>query len=130
MVYLFLFLRHLAILSEFTKILLLSKTYLRPSGDLTCLIGDPSDTEMPHWRLRCLIGDWDASLETEIPHRRPKCLIGDSLDMLDEACRSPMGLRSGILVSNQLCWSSIRHVGLQLGFLVSDGSPIRHVGLQ
>ena len=58
-----------------------------------------------------------------------------------------VGIPSGMLVSDQACWSPIRHVGLQPGMLVSnqvcrspmglrqamsisDGSPIRHVGHQ
>ena len=56
---------------EFTKILLLSQTYQRPIGDLsetqrrpTCLIGDPSDTDMPYRRP---IRDRHASSETDVP---------------------------------------------------------------
>ena len=52
---------------EFTKILLLSETYRR-------LIGDPSETDLPHRRP---IGDRHASSETDMPHRRPTCFIGD-----------------------------------------------------
>ena len=46
------------------------ETHRRP----ICLIGDPSKTDMPHWRLTCLIGD---PLWTNMPHWRPICLIGD-----------------------------------------------------
>ena len=59
----------------------LSKTYRRPIGDRhacsethrrpTCLIGDPSDTDMPDRRP---FGDRHARSET---HWRPTCLIGD-----------------------------------------------------
>ena len=96
----------MAVLREFTKILLLSETYLGPIGDLsethwrpigdisethrrpTFLIGDPSETDMPNRRLTCLIGDYHATAET---NRRPTCL------------------RSGMLVSNV---SPMRLVGL------------------
>ena len=91
---------------EFTKILLLSETYRRPNRDPsqthrrpTCLIGDPSETDMPdrrpigdqnsrsetHPRPTCLIGDLYVSSENDMPHRRPTCLIRNpsEIDMPD-----------------------------------------------
>ena len=96
------------LLLEFTKILLLSETYRRPIRDLL-------ETDMPHRRPTCLIRDQHASSET---HWRPTCLIRDPW--------SPMGLQSGMLVSDEACRSSI---GLWWDLLVSDGSQMRHVGL-
>ena len=55
----------------------------------------------------CLIGDQHAWSET---HQRLTCLIKDPLNMLEHAFRSPMGLQSDMSVS--------------------DGSPIRHVGIR
>ena len=151
----------------------ISETHQRP----TCLIEDPSETDMPdrrpisetdmpHQRPTCLIGDLHASLETDMPHRRrhayskthqrPICLIEDLYassethkkyisypgSVSDQACRSPMCLRSGMSTSDETCrspnGSPIRHVslewvsdqacrssmGLRLGMSVSDGSPI------
>ena len=60
--------------------------------------------------------------EINMPRRRP-------LDILDQVCRSPMGLPSGISASDQSCRSPIRHVGLRSDMLVSDGSTIRNVDL-
>ena len=69
---------------------------------------------------------------------RPSMLISDEVSnespirhvglqwVSDQACRSPMGLRSGMLVSDEARRSQI---GLRSGMSVSDGSPIRHVGL-
>ena len=49
---------------EFTKILLLSETHRRP----TCMIGDPSETDMFHQIPTYLIVD---PSETNMLHRRP-----------------------------------------------------------
>ena len=66
------------ITDEFTKILILSKTYQRP-------IRDPSETNMPERRP---IG------EIDMPHWRPTCLIGDPLetDMPDKTHQRPIFL--------------------------------------
>ena len=63
--------------------------------------------------------------------------VSDGSPIRHVDCRSPfryVWLRSGMLVPDQTCRSSIRHVGLsirhvglRLDMLVSDGSPI---GLQ
>ena len=58
-----------------------------------------------------------------MPNRKATYLIADQFYMLDKACWVLMGLRSGMLVSDQVFLSPIKHVGLQ-------GSPIRHVGLR
>ena len=50
-----------------------------------------------------------------------------------QAFRSPLVHRPSMLVSNQACWSLIRHVGLQSGMLVSDKacqSSMKYVGLR
>ena len=85
---------------ELTKILLLLETQKRR----TCLIGDTSESNMPH--------------------RRPTWLIRDPSDIRDQACRSPMDLRLGMSISDQACYSPLRQVGLWSGMLVSEGSPI------
>ena len=54
------------ILFEFTKILLKFET--------TCFLEDPSETDMPHRRQTCLIGNRHISAET---HQRPTCLVRD-----------------------------------------------------
>ena len=86
-----------------------SETHWRP----TCLIGDRHPSSQTHQRPTCLIGNLDK------PDRRPTCLIGNLSDMLDQY---PMGLQSGVSVSDQVCQSSIRNVELRQ-------SPIRHVDL-
>ena len=54
--------------------------------------------------------------ETNITYWRPTYLSGDPLYMLDQTCRSSMGLRSGMSVSDKSCRSlmglrsSIQHV--------------------
>ena len=95
---------------------------------LTCLIGVRLACLETHMSQRRPIGDWHASLETNMPHWRPKIIyISCPGSVSNEACRSPMGLWSGMLVSDQACWSQI---GLWWDLLVSDGSPFRHVGLR
>ena len=127
------------------EILLLLETYQRPIRDVsethwsqTFLIGSPSETNMHDRRSTCLIGDIHASSETNMPDRIPTCLIGyqhvwsETLRrstcfikhglmthvgfswVSDQACMSSIGL-------DQVCWSSLGRVGLQL---VSDGSSI------
>ena len=104
-------------------------TDLKKSSRNIIIIRDPSKTYQRHivdfmmpdrrpWHASaetstCLIGDRHAWLEN---HRRPACLIGDPLETStgfigdQQACRYPMGLR----------W----------GMLVSDGSPTGHVGFR
>ena len=71
-----------------------------------------------------------------MPHRRPTYLIRDPLDMYDIACRSPIrhvGIRSGMLVSDQACRSPKDLRSDMVGYLVSSlayWSLIRSVGLQ
>ena len=98
---------------EFTKILLLSKTYRRTIVDL--LETDMSDQsqhawsktdDMPDWRR---IGDQDAASETKMPHQGPTCLIGDrnASWVRHDECRSDM-------MNVGLWWvSEIRQVGLR-----------------
>ena len=132
-----------------------SETNRRP----TCLIRDPSKTDMPQQRP---IRDWHASSETTMPDRRP---IGER-HAWSETHRTPiflirypwetdmpnrkpigdqhawsethqwatyvflMGLRSRMLFSDV---SHMRHVGLRWGMSVSDqayGSLMRHVGFR
>ena len=53
--------------------------------------------------------------------------------MWHPACRSPMSLRSDMLVSDgstQTCQSWMGNVNYRWGMYVSYGSLIRHVGLQ
>ena len=107
---------------------------------------------MPHQRS---IGDVHASPETR------KKYISCPRSVSDEACWSLMRhaghrwvsnlacrslIRHVVLrwVSRQACWSPMRHVGLlrvsvqncrspiglRSGMLVSNGSPIRHVGIR
>ena len=45
----------------------LSETHRKSTGDRHCLIGDPSETDMPHWTPTCLIGDRHALSETDMP---------------------------------------------------------------
>ena len=73
---------------------------------------------MSDCRLTCLIGN---PSKTEMSYRQPTCLIRDPQNMLDQACQSPMGLRSGMLFFNWACLSPIRHVGLRTGPSVFDG---------
>ena len=116
----------------------------------TCLIREPSETNIPHCSPTCLIRD-------QYSHRRPTCLwrpIGNQhacgvksefkqinlniftyftfcLFLLEyckdsnQACRALVGLRLGISVSNislirHVCWSLIRQVSLLT----------KHVGLR
>ena len=97
-------------------------THIDNEIDFKCLrhIGDSSET---HWRKTYLKGKQNVSLETNMPNRKATYLIADQFYMLDKACWVLMGLRSGMLVSDQVFLSPIKHVGLQ-------GSPIRHVGLR
>ena len=117
--------------------------YRRPIGNLsephrrpTCLIGDPSETDMldrrpvgdwhvwleTHQRPTCLIRDRHASSETNMPHWRPTCFIGDPSETNMPRWRP--------IINTYLAqgWSPMRHVGLWWGMSVSNGSPIRHVG--
>ena len=79
-------------------------------------------------------------------------LRSGSWSPMQHAARSPMGIRFGLLVfngspiwhvglrwvSNQACWSPMKHVevsdqairSLIKNIEVTDGSPIRHVGLR
>ena len=123
-----------------------------PSWTLTCFIRDSSPTDLPHRRLTCLI---DNPSDTDMHNINKQkvykmCLNSDwtpqacwSLMSLhrhfrlqwgmlvsDGACLSPMGLRSGMSVSDSgmsvsdgACRSPVKH------FEVSNGSPISHVGL-
>ena len=94
-------------------------------------IGDQHAWLETHWRPTCLMGDWhvigDLS-ETDMPDRRPIKDPGQDMYFLwvsNETWPSPMGLRWGILDSDEACQTPIRHV-------VSDEacpSPIRHLGL-
>ena len=99
-----------------------SEIHQRP----TCLIGDPSETNMPYLR----------------PTLRKICIRHVSLRWVsDQACRSLMwqvGLQWGMSVSDgspirhvglrwvydQACWSPMRNVRLRWGMSVSNGSPI------
>ena len=92
----------------------LSETHWRP----TCLIGDPSGTNLPDRR-------WTQG-KIRISHGSPMRNVGVRW-VSDEACLSPMGYRAGFLVSNG---SPIRLVGFRWGILVFDGSTMRHVGLR
>ena len=57
---------------EFMKILCLSETYRRPIGELSETYRRPiRDLSEIHWRLTCMIGD---PLETDMSVQRP---IGD-----------------------------------------------------
>ena len=82
---------------------------IRPIGNCHAL----SETDMPDQRLTYLIGDWHAGSETDMPDRRRTCLIRDQHAWLD---------------TNMPNWRPIwkQHAWLN----VSNGSPIRHVGLQ
>ena len=85
--------------------------------------------------VRSTMGLWSGMLVSDGSLIRHVGLQG----VYDERFRSPVGLRSGMLVSHQACWfrwcmsvsngTPIRHVGLWSGMSVSDWSPIRHVGL-
>ena len=116
------------------------ETHWRP----TCLIGDPTETNMSdqrpigdpsetqviletNWRPKCQIGerhawsethrDQHVSSETDMPHQKPT---------LGKICISYWSLVRHVC----LWWVPMRHVGLQWGMLVSDGSSLRYVGLQ
>ena len=122
----------------------LLETYRRPIGDLsetdmpdrrpigdrhawpennrrpTCLIGDLSKTEMPHRRP---IRDRHASLETNMSHRRPTCLIG-AQHVSSGTIRTCLVYNGSLMrhvglwwVSDEACWSPIRHCGLQSDIL-------------
>ena len=68
---------------------------------LICLIGDPLVTDMPHWRTTLgKICIYHGSLMRHVGLRW----------VSDEACLSLVGHQSGMLVSD---WSPIRHVGLR-----------------
>ena len=78
--------------------------------EIIIIIGDLSET----WRRpTCLI--WDQS-ETDMPLRRPIGYLAPSVS--DGACRSPKGLWPGMSISNG---SPIRHIGLRW---VSDSNNI------
>ena len=83
--------------------MLLSETHRR-------LIRDPSKTDMPNRRPR------HASSETDMPNRRP---IGEQHVRL-ETHRRP----------RHASLETYRHVGLQWGMSVSDGSPMGHVSFR
>ena len=100
----------------------LSETHRRP----TCLIGDPSETstcfsrdlDMPDWRP---IGDLDMF------HQRPTCFIGDPLE-------TNMPNRRTTRDRHMPDWRHIidldmLHLG-PTGMLVSNGSPMGHVGFR
>ena len=61
----------------------------------TCMIEDPSETNMPHHRQTCLIGD---PSESNMPDRRPNGYI--------------KMFNRGMSVSHQGSWSPIGNVGL------------------
>ena len=119
------------------KIMLLKIKYSRPIGDqLKTNMSDPRPigVQMYAW------------LKTDMPHRKPSCIIEDPSDIhqrpmfkhvslimshvglqcgmsvsythvgLWYACRSPIRM----LVSNETCWSPMRHVGLQWSISISD----------
>ena len=74
-------------------------------------IGDPLETEISDRKpnggqLAWSIGDRHASPETDLPYQ--SCSMG-----LRWVPIRHVGFRSGISVSDQACWSSIRHVGHQ-----------------
>ena len=98
-----------------------------PHRRLTCLIGDPSETDIPDRRPTYPIGDQHVPSETDMPvetHRSPTCLL------------TPIGIMTHIVKftyfsilkkckdSNQACWSLM---GLRLGMSVFNGLSIRHV---
>ena len=109
----------------------------------TCLIVEPLGTGMPDWRPPCLLGDWHTQSET---HWKPTCVFKFRLDYAGmsvsdgspQAYRSLLDLQPIMSVSNQACWSPIKHVGLwwfsdeawrgpQRGMSVSNWSLIKHV---
>ena len=112
----------------------LSETYQRPIGDQYAW----SETYMPDRRS---IGERHARLETIGDYRRTTCLIRDKhawsendpgqdmyfLCVSDEAWRSLMGLQWGMSVSNG---SPMRHVGLQCVSAEECWSPMRQVSLR
>ena len=113
--------------------------YWRPIGDPsetdmphwkpTCLIGDQHTSSETHWRLTCLIWDQHCTAET---HGRPTCLMETHKNTYLAQGWSPfrhVGLWWDLLVSDQSCWFPIRHVGLRWGMSVSNRSLMRHVGL-
>ena len=138
-----------------SKILFLSMTYRIP-------IGDQLDTHMSdrrpigyqhawlatHQRPAFLIGERHALSRTNMPHQRPTCIIRDRhawswTNMPDQrpvkdrhawsmhAC--PTGLWWGMSVSNEKCWSRIKHVVSWCDMWVCNQacwSPIKHVSLQ
>ena len=105
----------------FTKILLLSENHQR----LTCLIGVPLETDMPHRRPTSPIEDRHAPPETDMPvetHQRPTGL------------QSPIRIQTHLFENTHFIHfllilymnkerTLIRHVGLRL---VSDESPMGH----
>ena len=106
---------------------------------LTCLIADPSETNLPGWRPTCLIGDKHYSSEpilgkhasSEI-YKRLKCLVWDpsNMSVYNGSPICQVSIQSDRLVSNHACWSPIMHVGLQSCMLVSNHacwSPVMHV---
>ena len=44
--------------------------------------------------------------------------------LINQACRSLIGLRSGLLVSDKACWTAMNHFGLRPGMMVSDNNSI------
>ena len=73
-------------------------------------IRDPLET---HWRPpTCLIGE---PSETDMPGRRLTCLIKRVYWVFDQAYLSPnrlVGLQSGMSISDAACWSLMGHVDL------------------
>ena len=128
--------RYMVITDEFTNILLLAETY-RKYYYYRRPIEDPLETYMYYQRPPHLIKDRHASSEThskpDMPHRRPKNAsekypirhvgIWSGMLVSDQACRFPMGR------SDQASQSHISDVGLQSDMSVSNGSPMRNVGL-
>ena len=102
-----------------------SETHRRPMGDRhvwteshripICLIGDRQtslETDKPNWGPAYLIGERHTSSETNMSHQRPIGRACSNMLVYDGFPIKHVSIRSGRLVSDQICWSPIKHVGL------------------
>ena len=111
---------------------LVDMPYMRPIGDRHAS-GVPSETNMPAESNRNLIQSYLNPLIYYIIFANLYLL--EYCTFSNQACRSLVGLRSGMSVSNvllirQVCWSLIRHVSLGPNMSVSDGASLFQMGLR
>ena len=112
---------------------------LKPIGDLDMLHWIPKGMSVSNWFPMGHVGfRWVSKGECQLPLGHVGQLDGSSIRHVGLRCsmsRSLMDLRSGMSVSNEafrgLRWVSDQATCSPMKHIeVSDGSPIRHVGLR